>query len=391
MPLYVHFGAGNIGRALAGPVFSRAGYDVLFVDACRPVVEALHERGGYRIIVKDDLPPDQPAEITLCGVDAIAVDDRDALKQAVVKADLIGTAVGAAHIEGVLKSMLPGLEARQGKPVSLLFCENFNGVAQFARNYLRRAMPQDFPVNESFGFVETSIGKMVPIMPEEVRRRDPLVVWAEAYNKIIADRSGFVGCVPEGIEGLDLKECFQAYVERKLFIHNLGHAVCACWGFLKGHTLISEAVRDADILTAVRGVMLECASALIKRWPSEFSEENQRAHVEDLIGRFGNRALGDTVYRVGRDLARKLAPGDRFIGALRLVQESGGDCRPICSAIAAALQFRAADESGALFPADRDFLRSLEQDGAESVLRSHCGLSPAECRRVLDSRRCGSH
>ena len=32
MPLYVHFGAGNIGRALAGPVFSRAGYEVVFVD-----------------------------------------------------------------------------------------------------------------------------------------------------------------------------------------------------------------------------------------------------------------------------------------------------------------------------------------------------------------------
>ncbi len=390
MPLYVHFGAGNIGRALAGPVFSRAGYDVLFVDAYRPVVDALRRRGCYRIEVKDDLPAGAPSAIDVCGVDAIAADDADALCGALQRADLVGTAVGSVHIESVLKGMAPGIAARKGRPLSILFCENLNGVAQFARECLARELPPGFAVDAAIGFVETSIGKMVPIMPEEVRRSDPLVVWAEAYNAIIADRSGFVGAVPEGIEGLDLRDNFQAYVERKLYIHNLGHAACACYGYQKDYTLIADAVRDAAILSEVRGLMTQCARALIRRWPMEFNEANQRAHVEDLIRRFGNWALGDTVYRVGRDLARKLAPNDRFIGALRLIQSAGGECAPVYRAIAAALRFRAADERGVVFPADQEFRRRLEREGVESVVRAHCGLNPDECRRVLDSRCCGS-
>jgi mannitol-1-phosphate 5-dehydrogenase len=255
-------------------------------------------------------------------------------------------------------------------------------VAGFARGYLQKSLPPEFPLDDTIGFVETSIGKMVPIMPDAVRQDDPLVVWAESYNKIIADRNGFVGDIPDGVEGLDLKECFQAYVERKLYIHNLGHALCACRGYLKGFSLICEAIRDAEILFENRAVMSECADALIRRWPSEFNRENQHEHVEDLIRRFGNRALGDTVYRVGRDLPRKLSPNDRFVGALRLVEESGGDCSSLYRAIAVALQFKAVDENGAMFPADMKFHERMQRDGVESVLRSHCGLRAAECEEL---------
>ena len=125
------------------------------------------------------------------------------------------------------------------------------------------------------------------------------------------------------------------------------------------------------------------AAALIERYPSEFNEENQRAHVEDLIMRFGNRALGDTIFRVGRDLSRKLAPGDRFIGALRLIQATGGDCKPVYRAIAAALRFKAKDESGNMFAPDIAFHDRLEKEGVESVLRAHCALTSDECRMVM--------
>ena len=382
MSLYVHFGAGNIGRALAGPIFSKAGYDVLFVDAYQPVVDALHERNAYQVVVKGDLPAGTPDVIDVSGVDAISVHDAGALTDAISRADLVGTAVGSAHISGVLKSMLPGILKREERPLSLLFCENFNGVAEFSRDYLEKALPADYAIADKIGFVETSIGKMVPIMPDEVRQHDPLLVWAEAYNKIIADRNGFVGEVPDGVEGLDLKDCFQAYVERKLYIHNLGHAACACYGFQKGYSLICEAVNDPEVLEKTRGVMNESAAALIKRWPSEFNEENQRDHVEDLIKRFGNRALGDTIFRVGRDLPRKLSPGDRFIGALHLVQETDGDCSVIYKAIAAALKFKALDESGSMFAADIEFHKLLEKEGVEKVLQTHCGLSIVESQNI---------
>jgi mannitol-1-phosphate 5-dehydrogenase len=376
MPLYVHFGAGNIGRALAGPIFSRAGYQVLFVDAVPEIVRALHERREYRVVIKDTLPPGTPDSFMVTGVDGIDVRDQETVKTAVARADLIGTAVGAAHLPSVLNAIAAGLPEREGRPVSLLFCENLHGLARMARETLSRALPEDFPLDQQVGLVETSIGKMVPLMPQEVRRNDPLEVWGEAYNAIIADRNGFVGPVPDDIEGLLLKQCFQAYVDRKLYIHNLGHATCAYHGYLRGHALIDDAMCDPAVLAETEAVMQESARALARRYPQELDAAGLAEHVADLVRRFGNQALGDTVFRVGRDLRRKLAPGDRMIGGLRLVQSEQGDIAPVCRAIAAALQFAATDETGQPFAPDVAFRVRLAEEGAEAVLCAHSGLDP---------------
>ena len=63
--------------------------------------------------------------------------------------------------------------------------------------------------------------------------------------------------------------------------------------------------------------MWESGRALIAKYPHVFGEADQEKSIEDLLRRFFNRALGDTVFRVGRDLRRKLGPNDRFIAAMR--------------------------------------------------------------------------
>ena len=102
----------------------------------------------------------------------------------------------------------------------------------------------------------------------------------------------------------------------KLFIHNLGHATAAYLGHLQGKAFIWECVEVPVIRTQTREAMWTAAQALIRRYPSEFDQNNLAEHIEDLLRRFANRALGDTVFRVGRDLQRKLTPDDRLIGAL---------------------------------------------------------------------------
>ncbi len=378
--LYVHFGAGNIGRSLAGALFSQAGYDVLFVDAAPDLVRALHERRRYRVVVKDVPQPGVPDAYWVEGVDAISALDAEAVAAAVARADVIGTAVGAQVLPRVLRSVAGGLTRRE-TPVSFLFCENLHGAAALARRELTTALPPGFPLAERVGLVETSIGKMVPLMPAEARARDPLEVWCEAYNVIIADRAGFVGPIPD-VPGLELKGSFAAYVDRKLYVHNLGHATCACHGFLRGHTLIAEAMADPVVAAETRAVMEATAQALMNRYSGEFTAAGQHAHVEDLLRRFGNRALGDTVFRVGRDLPRKLAPDDRFIGGLRLVAEAGGDLQPLYRAVAAALQFRATDASGQPFDADTFFHDRVAREGAAAVLTAYCGLDGELAARI---------
>ena len=212
--------------------------------------------------------------------------------------------------------------------LDILICENLRQAAEAFRVGLREHLPADFPLDEFVGLVETSVGKMVPILPEAVKQQDPLVVWAEAYNTLPVDARAFRNPIP-AVPGLDPKQNMTAYVERKSFIHNLGHAACAYLGHLvdpSAEYLWQVVERPGGPRAPRSGRCWSRAAALIRRFPDEFTEANQEEHIEDLLTRFANRALGDTIYRVGRDLPRKLSRDDRLIGALRM--DRGRTSRP---------------------------------------------------------------
>jgi mannitol-1-phosphate 5-dehydrogenase len=76
--------------------------------------------------------------------------------------------------------------------------------------------------------------------------------------------------------------------------------------------------------------------------------------------RFGNRALADTVFRVGRDLRRKLRYDDRLMGIIIRAQEIGMAWDRIGQAYLAAMEFIALDEEGNPFKSDVELIDELE-------------------------------
>jgi len=378
----VHFGAGNIGRSLVGQIFSNAGYNVVFIDTVPEIIDALNSEKKYKVKIKDKLPPGTPGELWVENVSGISAFDAEKVSDAVAGAELISTAVGATVLPRIFPVIAKGILKRKS-PVSILFCENLRGVSEFAKLEISKLLPENFDVEQRIGFVTTSIGKMVPIMPLEISKKDPLEVWGEAYNQILADKNGFVQEFPE-TKGLVLKNKFEAYMDRKLFIHNLGHATSAYFGFLKNKTEIWECMADETIREETKKVMQEAGRALIKNYPSELNEKNINEHIEDLLSRFANNMLGDTVFRVGRDLKRKLSYDDRCIGALRLILKTGGTPELICRVIAVAFQFKATDESGNLFPDDEDFHKELESKGINFMLSKVCGLDAEKNEKIIE-------
>jgi mannitol-1-phosphate 5-dehydrogenase len=386
MKKLIQFGAGNIGRSFIGQLFSRAGYEVVFADVDTAVVRALNERRAYTVEIRDE-----PSETWLIenvrGVDAR---DTERVAAEVADADSLGSAVGKNALEAIVPAVARGLELRfrrlGPKPIDLIICENILDGAGFLRGELRRALPADFPLDEMLGLVETSIGKMVPIMSAKDRERDPLLVYAEAYNTLILDGKAFRASIPD-VPGLDPKDNMKAYVERKSFIHNLGHATLAYMeGVLgKNCTFTWEAVRDSELRTMAKAAMWESAQALIRAYPDEFNEVNQEEHIENLLRRFGNIYLGDTIFRVGRDVVRKLARDDRLIGAMRFDLAHRVEPEVTAQAAAAACFFRKTDESGRLFPADEEFRRLIFPGGLDVIMTHVCGLSPDDKtdRRVI--------
>ena len=96
-----------------------------------------------------------------------------------------------------------------------------------------------------------------------------------------------------------------------------------------------------------------------------------------MLYRFQNKALGDTIFRVGCDLMRKLSPEDRIIGALNSAIEYKTDYREIVFVLTCALNFRAKDEQGEMFPGDIDFM-SIFNKGIDEVLTHICKFDKAK-------------
>ncbi|MFB3880734.1 MAG: mannitol-1-phosphate 5-dehydrogenase [Armatimonadota bacterium] len=370
----VVFGAGNIGRSFVGQLFARAGYRVVFVDVDRALVEALNREGRYRIEVRDR----NPETIWVEGVSALDGRDVPAVARELATADIAATAVGPQALPFIYPAIASGLMLRLSAgapPLDIIICENLRGAAGAVRRGLKELLPAGFPLEERAGLIETSIGKMVPIMPDEVRRRDPLLLYAEAYNTLILDAKAFRNPIPD-VPGLDPKQNMAAYVDRKAFIHNCGHAASAYLGYLAHPTsrFLWEVIEDERVRELARRAMWESARTLIKRYPGEFTEQNQHEHIEDLLSRFANQALGDTVYRVGRDLPRKLSRDDRMVGALLMDEAEGVEAPYTTLATAAGFLFRATGEHGELYPADARFAEELESRGADWALAEVCGL-----------------
>jgi mannitol-1-phosphate 5-dehydrogenase len=370
----LQYGAGNIGRSLVGQLFSRAGYEVVFVDVDEIIIDALNGEGKYLVEVKDE----HPEKIWVENVRGVDGRDTAAVINEIATADIMATAVGPNALKYIYETVSAGIQERE-RPLNIIICENLRHMSRIVKGNLLSYLPEDFPFDDRIGLIETSIGKMVPIMPEEVRNKDPLLVWAEAYNLLYAAKEGFIGDIPE-VEGLVVKANFDAYVDRKLFIHNLGHAITAYLGYFHDpeNPYIWQAIENKAVRTVVESAMWESGRALIEEYPDEFNEHNQKEHIDDLIRRFGNVHLGDTVYRVGRDLPRKLGFDGRLVGAARLDIKHGIVPRYTALGIAAAFFFRAGDENGQIFEKDREFAQELEQHGIDHMLETVCGLGSEE-------------
>ena len=337
----VIIGAGNIGRGFIGQIFSEAGFETCFVDVSEPIVNALNERHEYPL---DIVRTGGSKRLTIQNVRAVNGNDRDAAQRAIADCDICVTCVGAKAIKFIIPNLVGGIKLRYAetkRPLNLLICENLMDADKYIHSLLEPELTADELAN--VGLVETSVGRMVPIPDPELTKIDPLLVRAEEYGILPCDRDAFKGEIPE-IKNIVPVSPFRFIIERKLYIHNMGHAVCAYLGMYKGYTYISEAIADPEIRVIVREAMTESAVALAKRFTMPFDELIE--HTNDLIRRFGNTALGDTCARVGADIPRNLANADRLTGASLSVTEACGHPAYIAAGAAAALAKQISENGG---------------------------------------------
>jgi mannitol-1-phosphate 5-dehydrogenase len=293
-------------------------------------------------------------------------DDQGRLIAAVAEAEELATAVPSVDFYAspapgsVHRILAEGLrrKAAAGGPRCVVYAaENHNQAATVLAEQVMGAVPagERGAVANQVRFVDTVIAKMsgahddtpglVPVVPDSNR-----AYLVEAFNEILISQIRFEFDEPfvRGISVFQEKEDLEPFEEAKLYGHNAVHALAAYIGAISGAERVSELRAVPGMMEMLRNALVqESGAALMARYAGVdefFTPRGYEAFADDLLARMVNPYLQDTVERVGRDPARKLAWEDRLIGTIRLCRQM--DVSPRRYAFGAAAALSELDESG---------------------------------------------
>lgn len=359
------FGSGNIGRGFIGQILKENNYQIIFVDVNDSLVEEIKLKKEYSIFLADEVRE----EIKISNVSAIhSSKEVDKLEKAIIDADLITTAVGPNILGAIGKSLAGGIKKRLKQEdiayLNIMACENSIGATDSLKaslySYLNEEERQG--ADKYIGFPNTAVDRIVPIQP----KYQGLDIIVEPYYEWIAEKEKFKGS-PQPIKGIKYVGDLEAYIERKLFTVNTGHAATAYIGNAFGYKKIDKAIGDERILNKVLGVLGETSSYLVTKF--DLGKEKQAAYVETIIKRFKNPYISDDIHRVARAPIRKISPQDRFLFPARVLIKMGKEASYLAETIAYALKY--------FCPADSESVELygyVEEYGPARALKKYSGL-----------------
>ena len=336
----LHFGAGNIGRGFIGKIISEAGYEVIFADVNGQVIDQLNIDKEYEVeVVGENSKTD-----IVKNVSGIMSNDPEKVKEAGLRVSLITTAVGPNVLKIIAGSFADIIKARKEKgmeeELNIIACENMvKGTTFLKENIYEKLNESEKEYADKYiGFPDSAVDRIVP--PVNAEGKKPTYVVVEEFYEWIVDRNLIKGDLE--LEGMIKTDNLMAYIERKLFTLNTGHAITAYIGKYKKYKTIDESIKDADIRNIVKGAMGESGEVLINRY--SFDREEHFKYIDKIIKRFENIYLKDDVERVGRQPLRKLGKNERLIKPLLGTLEYNTSNENLVTGIAYALKFDGSDE-----------------------------------------------
>lgn len=335
----IQFGAGNIGRGFIGALLSKSGYHVVFADVNEEIISKINEDKCYTIHIMDVECKDEKVE-NISGV----ISTSDEILEEIRKSDIITTAVGPVVLPRIASTIANGIKLRKitgvNSYLNIVACENAIKASSQLEEEVKKYLNEEeiAYLNEYVGFPNCSVDRIVP----PVKSENILDVVVENFYEWNVEEKAFKGEIPK-IYGMNLADNLMAYIERKLFTLNTGHAITAYFGYLKGYNTVDESIKDEVIHDLVKKAMIESGQGLIAKY--NFDKEEHFKYIDKIIGRFKNPYLKDDVARVGREPLRKLNENDRLIKPLMTAKNFNLDIDNLLLGVGAALNYNNEEDS----------------------------------------------
>ncbi len=359
----IQFGAGNIGRGFIGALLANAGYHVVFADVNEQMINALNEQKSYNIHILDL----EKSVQTITNVSGCMSNGTQIIDE-IATAEIITTAVGPNVLKFIAPTIAQGIEARRNAgagALNIIACENMVGATSHLQEQVESHLSEEGKAyaQEHVGFANCSVDRIVPPFQGD----NLLDVGVEAFHEWIVEEPKLKGGTPQ-IDGMKLTDNLVAYVQRKLFTLNTGHAITAYLGFLKGIETIDQSIQDESVRAIVRPAMEESGAALVKK--HGFDADEHAKYIDKIETRFKNPYIRDEVIRVGREPLRKLGPADRLIGPANMAAELGLGRDHLLQGAAAAFHYDNAND-----PQSAELQGRIQAEGVGPVVSDVTGFA----------------
>ena len=369
----IQFGAGNIGRGFIGGLLSNSGYHVVFADVNETILNGINNEKQYKILVKDVECFDQ----TITNISAVSSITDDIIKE-IEEAEIITTAVGPLILKRIAPTIAKGIQARKNDGnknyLNIIACENAVGATAILKEEVLKCLNEEEVayLEEYVGFPNCSVDRIVPPCTNE----NLLDVTVENFYEWNVEEAKIKGEIPQ-IEGMNLVGDLIAYVERKLFTLNTGHAITAYLGTLKGYKTIDEAIKDEEIATIVKAAMQESGQGLVKKHGLDL--EAHYKYIDKILNRFKNPYLNDDVKRVGREPLRKLSAKDRLVNPLMTAKSYGISVDNLIIGVGAALHYNNEEDAQSV-----ELQQTIKDLGVKEAVKKISAIEDEELLNAIE-------
>jgi mannitol-1-phosphate 5-dehydrogenase len=336
----LHFGAGNIGKGFIGYFLHKNGYEVCFVDVNQEMVDQFNKNNSYLVELLDD----EHTVEKISPVSALnSITQEDEVIDSIVSVDLITTSVGAQNLARIAPVIVKGLLKRvreNKKKLDIIANENAINASTILKQEVERLVSTSEmeEIESLVGFPNSAIDRLALSKKGEegeIALVEPIYEWVINQSEMV---NVDVPLIKEAIYVKDLKP----YIERKLYIVNMGHATTAYLGFLAGEATIQSALRNHEIEGFVRETMQEAAQYFIKKFAIHANDMND--FIEKTLNRFNNKNIRDDLLRVGRAPIRKLGYDERLVKPMRELYDLELPIEHLTVAVAAGYLFDNSDD-----------------------------------------------
>jgi mannitol-1-phosphate 5-dehydrogenase len=383
----VIFGAGKIARGFIAHLLTLSGFRITFVEKSPALVLLLRERKKYRVHVMG--APDKG--IVIEGFETLSCDEVDIVAKRLAAASVAFISIGGPNLPQIAPLIAEGVRQafaeKRTEPLNVILCENYfqpaKWLRQLAAEHLNGAESEWS--NAHVGIVEALVLRSSVEPTPEMKAEDPLSLKVQDMWEMPADKDAFIGEIPQ-IRGLAPKASFEGGLVRKLFTYNAINALIAYAGHLKGHTLLSDAANDPELVELARAASMEAGKALCETYGFDLGDQHQFA--EAAIAKYQKREIVDPIERNARDPLRKLSRNDRLVGPACLAFKCGIRPLALSRAIGAALHY---DNAGD--PAAQKLQAMIKEMGISKTIQEVCGIDPESelAHMIVDDYRKWDH